>query len=182
MSEDLWTLEHKTCWSYNTQYNIINSKPNTSQDEYINNRQWWVINKYFICPVKRCRNLNNIVNTYNEWRVHMFTEKSVIFFSEFWEEHFQCRYPKSMRTPYNLNYSSECNSTNHLRSKKPKFENQLQFVSDSVLAFANALYDMHHEYCGENFVGLCDAMKPVKGPELLKYLRKVNFTGKSDLD
>lgn len=84
-----------------------------------------------------------------------------------------------MRTPYNSNYSVECDSNFHLREKKPKFENQLQFVSDSVLAFAYALYDMHSEYCGPEHVGLCDAMKPVKGPELLKYLRKVSFKGES---
>lgn len=84
-----------------------------------------------------------------------------------------------MRTPYNSNYSSECNTTFHLKNKKPKFENQLQFVSDSVLAFAHALYDMHSDYCGSDYIGLCEAMKPVKGPELLKYLRKVNFTGNS---
>ncbi|XP_050543017.1 metabotropic glutamate receptor 2 isoform X1 [Daktulosphaira vitifoliae] len=99
------------------------------------------------------------------------------WFTEFWEEHFQCRYPGSMRTPYNTNYSTMCNSSFHLTEKIPKFENQLQFVSDSVLAFAHALYDMHYEYCGPNTFGLCDAMKPVKGPELLKYLRKVHFKG-----
>ncbi|KAL5242911.1 hypothetical protein ACI65C_010321, partial [Semiaphis heraclei] len=99
------------------------------------------------------------------------------WFTEFWEEHFQCRYPRSMRTPYNSNYSNECDPKFHLREKIPKFENQLQFVSDSVLAFAHALYDMHYDHCGPNFVGLCEAMKPVKGPELLMYLRKVNFTG-----
>lgn len=101
------------------------------------------------------------------------------YVSEFWEEHFQCRYPRSMKTPYNSNYSVECNSGFNLKGKKPKFENQLQFVSDSVLAFAHALYAMHTNYCGQNFIGLCDALKPVKGPELLKYLRDVNFTGKT---
>jgi len=102
----------------------------------------------------------------------------IIFFLEFWEEHFQCRYPKSMRTPYNSNYTVDCDSSYHLRDKIPKFENQLQFVSDSVLAFAHAMYDMHSDKC-HNISGLCDQMKPVKGPELLKYLRKVNFKGKS---
>lgn len=101
---------------------------------------------------------------------------------EFWEEHFQCRYPRSVSTPYNSDFSVECDVKSHLAEKKPKFENQLQFVSDSVLAFAYALYDMHADYCGKNFVGLCDKMKPVKGPELLKYLRRVNFTGKSRSD
>lgn len=83
-----------------------------------------------------------------------------------------------MRTPYNTNYSVTCNSSFHLAKKIPKFENQLQFVSDSVLAFAHALYDMHSKYCGADTVGLCDEMKPVKGPELLKHLRKVHFKGK----
>lgn len=97
---------------------------------------------------------------------------------EFWEEHFQCKYPNSMKTPYNSNYTVNCNSSFHLKGKKPTLENQLQFVSDSVLAFAHALYDMHTDKC-KNISGLCEQMKPVKGPELLKYLRKVHFQGKS---
>jgi metabotropic X receptor len=38
--------------------------------------------------------------------------------------------------------------------------------------------DMHHELC-KGRAGLCDAMKPTKGTELLKYLRKVTFNGLS---
>jgi metabotropic X receptor len=37
---------------------------------------------------------------------------------------------------------------------------------------------MHRELC-QGHPGLCDAMKPIEGTELLKYLRKVNFTGLS---
>lgn len=36
---------------------------------------------------------------------------------------------------------------------------------------------MHQELCGGR-PGLCDAMKPTKGADLLKYLRKVDFEGK----
>lgn len=36
---------------------------------------------------------------------------------------------------------------------------------------------MHKALC-KGRPGLCDAMKPTKGADLLKYLRKVNFTGK----
>lgn len=36
---------------------------------------------------------------------------------------------------------------------------------------------MHKDYCG-NKAGLCDEMKPTKGVQLLKYLRKVDFKGK----
>lgn len=35
---------------------------------------------------------------------------------------------------------------------------------------------MHSTMC-KGRPGLCDAMKPTKGADLLKYLRKVNFTG-----
>lgn len=36
--------------------------------------------------------------------------------------------------------------------------------------------DMHRDLC-HGKPGLCDAMKPTKGTELLKYLRKVDFEG-----
>lgn len=36
---------------------------------------------------------------------------------------------------------------------------------------------MHKDLC-RNVTGLCDAMRPTKGADLLKYLRKVNFIGK----
>lgn len=39
--------------------------------------------------------------------------------------------------------------------------------------------DMHKELC-DGKPGLCDAMKPTKGTELLKYLRKVDFEGKNN--
>lgn len=35
---------------------------------------------------------------------------------------------------------------------------------------------MHKDLC-RGMSGLCDAMRPTKGADLLKYLRKVNFTG-----
>lgn len=41
----------------------------------------------------------------------------------------------------------------------------------------NFCSDMHKALCNGR-PGLCDAMKPTKGADLLKYLRKVNFTGK----
>lgn len=57
------------------------------------------------------------------------------------------------------------------------FEAQLQFVSDAVMAFAHAFKDMHRDFC-DGKPGLCSALKPIKGTELLKYLRKIKFTGK----
>ncbi|XP_047362536.1 uncharacterized protein LOC124954133 isoform X1 [Vespa velutina] len=100
------------------------------------------------------------------------------WFVEFWEDHFQCRYPNSSLTPYNKKYKNVCNTQERLTKENTVFEDQLQFVSDAVMAFAYAFRDMHKDYCG-NKVGLCDEMKPTKGVQLLKYLRKVDFKGLS---
>ncbi|XP_017773184.1 PREDICTED: metabotropic glutamate receptor 4, partial [Nicrophorus vespilloides] len=100
------------------------------------------------------------------------------WFVEFWEHHFQCRYPNSSRTPYNQKYTKLCTGTEKLTKQNTVFENQLQFVSDAVMAFGYAIRDMHLELCNGR-PGLCDAMKPTKGTELLKYLKKVEFEGLS---
>ncbi|OAD59765.1 Metabotropic glutamate receptor 7 [Eufriesea mexicana] len=96
------------------------------------------------------------------------------WFVEFWEDHFQCRYPNASRTPYNQKYTKPCTTKERLTRQNTAFEDQLQFVSDAVMAFAYAFRDMHKDLC-HGKPGLCDAMKPTKGTELLKYLRRVNF-------
>ncbi|XP_060527714.1 metabotropic glutamate receptor 2-like isoform X2 [Cylas formicarius] len=100
------------------------------------------------------------------------------WFVEFWEHHFSCRYPNSSKTPYNIRYTKNCTGKEKLTEENIVFEDQLQFVSDAVMAFAYAIRDMHDDLCNGR-AGLCDEMKPTKGPELLKYLRKVHFEGLS---
>ncbi|KAJ8920332.1 hypothetical protein NQ315_011994 [Exocentrus adspersus] len=100
------------------------------------------------------------------------------WFIEFWEHHFKCKYPNSSRTPYNIKHSKMCTGKEQLTEQNTIFEDQLQFVSDAVLAFAYAIRDMHRDHC-HGIPGLCDAMKPTNGTELLKYLRKVDFQGLS---
>lgn len=58
--------------------------------------------------------------------------------TEFWEDHFQCRYPNSSRTPYNKKYKTACTTKERLTKENTAFEDQLQFVSDAVMAFAFA--------------------------------------------
>ncbi|XP_057668815.1 metabotropic glutamate receptor 2 isoform X2 [Diorhabda carinulata] len=111
-------------------------------------------------------NLNVETNTRNPW------------FAEFWEHHFNCRLANSSKTPYNMKITNMCNGTEKLTLNNTVFEDQLQFVSDAVLAFAYAIRDMHKDHC-HGFPGLCEAMKPTNGTELLKYLRKVDFQGLS---
>ncbi|XP_071635324.1 metabotropic glutamate receptor B isoform X1 [Temnothorax longispinosus] len=100
------------------------------------------------------------------------------WFVEFWEDHFKCRYPNSPRTRYNTNYTETCTTKERLTKQNTAFEDQLQFVSDAVMAFAYAFRDMHRDLC-QRKAGLCDEMKPTKGTTLLQYLRKVDFEGLS---
>ncbi|XP_072753818.1 uncharacterized protein [Anoplolepis gracilipes] len=100
------------------------------------------------------------------------------WFVEFWEDHFKCRYPNASRTPYNKKYTKVCTTEERLTKQNTAFEDQLQFVSDAVMAFAYAFRDMHLDLC-HGKPGLCDAMKPTKGTTLLQYLRKVDFEGLS---
>lgn len=58
---------------------------------------------------------------------------------EFWEDHFKCRYPNSSLTPYNKKYENLCTTKEKLQKNTIAFEDQLQFVSDAVMAFAYAL-------------------------------------------
>ena len=59
---------------------------------------------------------------------------------EYWEDYFQCRYPNSSETPFNQNYTRQCNgSERQTKDNGYVAEAQLQFVSDSIMAFAVAL-------------------------------------------
>lgn len=62
-----------------------------------------------------------------------------VMLAEFWEDHFQCRYPNSSLTPYNKKYKRQCTTQEKLSKDTTAFEDQLQFVSDAVMAFAYAL-------------------------------------------
>ncbi|XP_043071385.1 metabotropic glutamate receptor 2 [Drosophila grimshawi] len=124
----------------------------------------------------------NPVRGFEEYFLNLTVENNQRnpWFVEFWEDHFQCRYPGSTSTPYN-NYTRICTTKERLSRQNTDFEDQLQFVSDAVMAFAYALRDMHRDLCGGR-PSLCDAMKPTKGADLLKYLRKVEFKGLSGDD
>ncbi|XP_015605289.1 metabotropic glutamate receptor 2 isoform X4 [Cephus cinctus] len=122
----------------------------------------------------------NQVNGFEEYFLNLTVEnnKRNPWFVEFWEDHFQCRYPNASWTPYNQKYTKPCTTKERLTKQNTAFEDQLQFVSDAVMAFAYAFRDMHRDLC-HGKAGLCDAMKPTKGTELLRYLRKVSFEGLS---
>ncbi|XP_060068565.1 metabotropic glutamate receptor 6-like [Ylistrum balloti] len=101
------------------------------------------------------------------------------WFIEYWEQQFRCKYPKSSWTPYNEEFAGNpCTGQEVMSEEEFDMEAQLQFVSDSVLAFAHAFKDMHQVLC-EGKPGLCPNMDPVEGEILKRFLLNVSFTGLS---
>ncbi|XP_013180327.1 PREDICTED: metabotropic glutamate receptor 6-like [Papilio xuthus] len=98
------------------------------------------------------------------------------WFAEFWEQQFGCRYPGA-RAGRAGRSGRRCSGAERLASDTP-LEGRLQFVADAVFAFVHAVRDMHRELCGGR-AGLCARMRPLSGPMLLHYLRRVRFTGLS---
>ncbi|KAK9889154.1 hypothetical protein WA026_004428 [Henosepilachna vigintioctopunctata] len=57
------------------------------------------------------------------------------------------------------------------------------FTVDAVYAAAHAVHDIIIKECGKEPFYLCDKLKPAPtGPQLLKYLRNVKFTGRQKTD
>ncbi|GFS23618.1 metabotropic glutamate receptor [Elysia marginata] len=100
------------------------------------------------------------------------------WFTEYWEQYFGCRYPESRETPFNREYNITCTGQEQVPRDRFSMEAQLQFVSDSVLAFAYAFKEMHQVLCGGT-PGLCDAMREISGQDIREHLLKVRFTGLS---
>ncbi|ODN00905.1 Metabotropic glutamate receptor 8 [Orchesella cincta] len=123
----------------------------------------------------------NAVKGFDEYFLNLNVRSNIRnpWFIEFWENHWQCKYPNSSKTPYNRDFNKSCTGYEKLTAENTNIEAQLQYVSDAVMAFAYALKDMHKSLCGGNS-GLCEKMNPVDGTELLEYLRKAKFQGLSE--
>ncbi|XP_054707445.1 metabotropic glutamate receptor 6-like [Uloborus diversus] len=101
------------------------------------------------------------------------------WFTEFWEHFFNCKWPGSVVTPYNYHTKALCTGEEIMSSEFGyEAERQLQFVSDSVLAFAYALKNLHSDLC-KGTHGLCSKMDPIDGAIFLNYLKNVTFRGLS---
>lgn len=53
---------------------------------------------------------------------------------------FQCKYPGAPWTPFNEDYNRTCTGEEVINEDSFIMEAQLQFVSDSIMAFAHALH------------------------------------------
>ena len=84
---------------------------------------------------------SNTVLGFEEYFLDLTVENNLRnpWFVEFWEAHFECKYPNSSITPFNKKFNRPCTKNEKLTRNNTDFENQLQFVSDAVMSFAYAL-------------------------------------------
>nr|XP_029543431.1 metabotropic glutamate receptor 1-like isoform X3 [Oncorhynchus nerka] len=109
-------------------------------------------------------------NTRNPW------------FPEFWQHRFQCRIPGHPLE--NMNYRKNCSELqNGYESLEDNYvqDSKMGFVINAIYAMAQGLHDMHSHLC-PGHVGLCKAMDPIDGSQLLEFLMRTSFTGVSGED
>uniref|UniRef100_A0A674C2P5 Metabotropic glutamate receptor 1 n=1 Tax=Salmo trutta TaxID=8032 RepID=A0A674C2P5_SALTR len=105
-------------------------------------------------------------NTRNPW------------FPEFWQHRFQCRIPGHPLE--NMNYRKNCSGYESLEDNYVQ-DSKMGFVINAIYAMAQGLHDMHSHLC-PGHVGLCEAMEPIDGSQLLEFLMRTSFTGVSGED
>ncbi|XP_064861080.1 metabotropic glutamate receptor 5-like [Oncorhynchus nerka] len=102
-------------------------------------------------------------NTRNPW------------FTEFWQHRFQCRLKGHAQE--NTKYNRTCNSRESLRQQYAQ-DTKMGFVINAIYSMAYGLHTMQQTVC-PGYQGLCDAMRPIDGRQLLEFLMRTNFTGVS---
>ncbi|XP_071817025.1 metabotropic glutamate receptor 7-like isoform X3 [Apostichopus japonicus] len=107
------------------------------------------------------------------------------WFKEYWEATFKCKFSashsrigRSMNDTEAKQQQGICNGTESLSKETFRHEGKVPFVIDAVYAFAHALHLMHSNVCN-GIRGLCSAMQNIDGSELLQYLNRTTFEGKS---
>ncbi|XP_071780753.1 glutamate receptor, metabotropic 5a [Centroberyx gerrardi] len=97
------------------------------------------------------------------------------WFPEFWQHRFQCRLRG--QPPDSSTYNRTCNWKESLRHQYAQ-DTKMGFVINAIYSMAYGLHAMQQSLC-PGYKGLCDAMRPIDGRQLLEFLMKTNFTGVS---
>ncbi|PBC32700.1 Metabotropic glutamate receptor [Apis cerana cerana] len=105
------------------------------------------------------------------------------WFSEYWEEVFDCLLKKERKGPIQTTLNATtlfCPPNLRLTSERGyEQESKVQFVVDAVYAFALALHNLQRDVCSK-LEGLCPSMANYdRGVFYRNYLLNVSFTGKN---
>ncbi|GAB1606013.1 metabotropic glutamate receptor 3-like [Argonauta hians] len=104
------------------------------------------------------------------------------WFQKFWQELFRCRMPSERfnnRTyRHRLGKIPLCNGKEDIAKVVKTMKTDAEHLSNAIMAFAQTLHNIHWDYC-QGVKGICDAMKPLSGEVLSKYLENVRFKSMS---
>ncbi|KAM9781667.1 glutamate receptor, metabotropic 5a [Syngnathus typhle] len=97
------------------------------------------------------------------------------WFPEFWQHRFQC---KLKGVPQESTaYNRTCSWRESLRHQYAQ-DTKMGFVINAIYSLAYGLHAMQQDLC-PGYKGLCEAMRPIDGRQLLNFLMQTNFTGVS---
>ncbi|XP_077360646.1 glutamate receptor, metabotropic 5a isoform X2 [Festucalex cinctus] len=97
------------------------------------------------------------------------------WFSEFWQHRFQCKLRGVSQE--STAYNRTCSWRESLRHQYAQ-DTKMGFVINAIYSLAYGLHAMQQELC-PGYKGLCNAMRPIDGRQLLDFLMQTNFTGVS---
>ncbi|XP_077596421.1 glutamate receptor, metabotropic 5a [Stigmatopora nigra] len=100
------------------------------------------------------------------------------WFAEFWQHRFQCKLRGVLQE--STTYNRTCSWRESLRHQYAQ-DTKMGFVINAIYSLAYGLHAMQQDLC-PGFKGLCKAMQPIDGRQLLDFLMQTNFTGVSGED
>ncbi|CAI9731371.1 metabotropic glutamate receptor 6-like [Octopus vulgaris] len=103
------------------------------------------------------------------------------WFQKFWQEVFKCKLPSDKYNRshhYNFGKVRLCTGKEDVAKYVNSVQTDAEHLSNAIMAFAQTLHNIHWDYC-QGVPGICDAMKPLSGEVLSKYLESVRFKSMS---
>ncbi|XP_014786699.1 mucin-5AC [Octopus bimaculoides] len=103
------------------------------------------------------------------------------WFQRFWQEVFKCKLPSEKYNRshhYNFGKVRLCTGKEDVAKYVNSVKTDAEHLSNAIMAFAQTLHNIHWDYC-KGVPGICDAMKPLSGEVLSKYLESVRFKSMS---
>ncbi|GAB6033504.1 Metabotropic glutamate receptor 8 [Chamberlinius hualienensis] len=112
-------------------------------------------------------------------RLNPSNNKRNIWFKEFWEMHFKCKFGSELIETFTETSLQLCQDNFTVANYEQ--EGLVPFVVDAVYSMAYALHNMIADTCGNDPFYLCDEVSNAPdGPTLLQYIRNVSFIGKQN--
>ncbi|UJR15692.1 hypothetical protein I4U23_002626 [Adineta vaga] len=110
-------------------------------------------------------------------RLHVHNNTRNVWFSEYWQQKFDCELTNYNNTNHRKTYARQCRPEHESLTRVPYNEDpKLAFVINSILAVVHGLDKMHKQICNGTS-GLCADMVRMNTSLLMQFLKSSRFTG-----